>query len=167
MSSPPRQLSNPGRALGPAPGPLNTPKTKKRFISLLPDHRDSRVICLTAKGVTVGGQIYPEKPHFMEFQGGGGRGPRGVVAARSPPAACCCSLQQSNRPPVQRQLPSRAEPALRKKLNRVDVAEKRSAAEEDDFREETGDKEDCGNDRTLALPRTTRKRLTEEQSVLL
>ena len=89
------------------------------------------------------------------------------MAARSPPAACCCSLQQSNRPPVQRQLPSRAEPALRKKLNRVDVAEKRSAAEEDDFREETGDKEDCGNDRTLALPRTTRKRLTEEQSVLI
>merc|ERR1712108_7975 len=44
----------------------------------------------------------------------------------------------------------------------VDVAEKRSA-EEDDFREETGDKEDCGNDRTLALPRTTRKRLKEKR----
>ena len=41
------------------------------------------------------------------------------------------------------------------------MAEKRSA-EEDDFREETGDKEDCGNDRTLALPRTTRKRLKEK-----
>jgi len=40
------------------------------------------------------------------------------------------------------------------------VAEKRStAAAEDDFREETGDKEDCGNDRTLALPTTTGKRL--------
>ena len=91
------------------------------------------------------------------------------MAARSPPPACCCSLQQSNRPPVQRQLPSRAEPALRKKLlHRVDVAGKRSAEEEDDFREETGDKEDCGNDRTLALPRTRRKRLTEDfvQSVL-
>ena len=48
------------------------------------------------------------------------------------------------------------------------MAEKRSAGE-DDFREETGDKEDCGNDRTLALPGTTRKRLTEElvQSVLI
>ena len=43
------------------------------------------------------------------------------------------------------------------------MAEKRSA-EEDDFREETGDKEDCGNDRTLALPRTTRKRLKENIS---
>ena len=57
---------------------------------------------------------------------------------------------------------------MRKKLHPVDVAEKRSAAE-DDFREETGDKEDCGNDRTLALPRTRRKRLTEDfvQSVLI
>jgi len=48
------------------------------------------------------------------------------------------------------------------------VAEKRSTtAAEDDFREETGDKEDCGNDRTLALPRTTRKRLTEEKCAFI
>jgi len=47
------------------------------------------------------------------------------------------------------------------------VAEKRSTtAAEDDFREETGDKEDCGNDRTLALPTTTSKRLKKRKSVL-
>ena len=34
---------------------------------------------------------------------------------------------------------------------------------EDDLREETGDKEDSGNDRTLALPRTTTE-TSEEKS---
>ena len=46
------------------------------------------------------------------------------------------------------------------------MAEKRStAAAEDDFREETGDKEDCGNDRTLALCQQRQANVSRKEKV--
>ena len=110
-------------------------------------------ICLSAYGYAIEGQIC-RCTLFFRGTSGPQFHPGGPLAARR------LFLQQWNRPPVQRQTSRRTERRCDRAVLQLTwpPCEKRSA-EEDDLREETGDKEGCGNDRTLALPRTTSKRL--------